>query len=170
MNCLRGYSFIELLLAVLIFSLGAMAIAAMQLNAVQATRSASDAGAALLLAEDLLQRVLATPGAAAVYAQALQSDAAGDGEDATCAPAETCAALVSARDDIAAWQQLVDQRPLAATRACVARAPGALQVSVSWIDRGGRGATLDVACRGDGDDAETGRRSVTLSAPLESLP
>jgi Tfp pilus assembly protein PilV len=46
------------MVALLLFSFGTLGIARLQLGAAQATRDASDAAVALMLAEDLAQRVL----------------------------------------------------------------------------------------------------------------
>lgn len=166
----RGYSLVELLLALLVFSLGAMAVAAMQLGAVQATRSASDAAAALLLAEDLLQRMLANPAGLDVYVASLGDGDADPGAGGDCADAGLCAARARAQRDITAWRRLGEQRSLAELRACVRRQADALQVSLSWSARAAGGVDPQHSCRGEGDGDDGSRRAVTLRAPVEATP
>lgn len=165
----QGYSFIELLLALLVFSLGAMAIAAMQLGAVQVTRAASESAAALLLLEDLAQRVLANPGSVAGYERVLAGDAAAAPDAAlSCTDGPQCAPDAWALRGVAAWLELREQRELAAPMACVSRQSNTLRVGLSW-DAGDTGAMPpDVSCFAE--DGSDNRRSVTLRVPLEPVP
>ncbi|MEQ8515345.1 MAG: type IV pilus modification protein PilV [Chromatocurvus sp.] len=163
-----GYSFVELLLALLVFSLGAMAVAAMQLVAVQTTRSASESAAALLLAEDLAQRLLANPGAIGSYQRVLGGDVArAPGAAVSCLDGPRCAPDAWARRGVAAWLELREQRELDAARACVSRQLNTLQVSVSWDSRFAA-ASPGASCFAAGESDN--RRAVTLRAPLVTSP
>ncbi|MFN2328951.1 MAG: hypothetical protein ABR612_08550 [Chromatocurvus sp.] len=161
----------ELLLALLVFSLGALAVASMQLGAVQAARSASESAAALLLAEDLAQRLLADADAIDRYAQSLDGTmAVADGVTASCLDGVACEPEAWAERGIAAWRALSAQRGLALPRACVSREATVLRVGINWASRSPYTA-LDADqtfCRTDTDI--DGRRAVTLTTPLAITP
>lgn len=165
----QGYSFVELLLALLVFSLGAMAVAAMQMGAVQVTRTAAESAAALLLAEDLLQRLRADPGSIARYQQALDGGiATAPKSAASCPDGSQCPPEARARHSVAEWISLSEQRRLASPRACVAVQSNTLQVGVSWDSHPGVAATAGASCFTEED--RDGRRRVTLRAPLGTSP
>ncbi|MFN2289321.1 MAG: type IV pilus modification protein PilV [Chromatocurvus sp.] len=165
----QGYSFVELLLALLVFSLGAMAVAAMQLGAVQVTRSAAESAAALLLAENLLQRVRADPGSIARYQQALDGETAiAPDPAASCLDGSQCPPAAWARHSLDDWLSLGEQRHLTAPRACVALQSNTLQVGVSWESH--RGVVPPAAASCFTAEARDGRRQVTLRAPLGTSP
>lgn len=164
-----GYSLVELLLALLIFSLGAMAVAAMLLGAVQATRSASESAAALMLAEDLLQRLLANAPAIDRQEQILHGDiAVPPGAAAACRGETPCSPEAWALRSMAAWLDLNAGRGLAAPRTCVSHEAGRLQVGLSWASPFAVAATRDGFCRSGADSDD--RRSVTLRAVLAATP
>lgn len=169
MRCSGGYSFVELLLALLVFSLGAMAVAAMQLGAVQVTRSASESAAALLLVEDLAQRLLTDPDAIGRYEQVLTGDAAAPaGAAHHCVDAPQCTPDAWALRGVADWLALREQRELAAPRACVSRQMNTLQVGLSWDSLAALPAPPGAFCVADGDGER--RRAVSLRLPLEASP
>ncbi|TCO74862.1 type IV pilus modification protein PilV [Chromatocurvus halotolerans] len=168
-GCGGGYTLVELLVALLVFSLGALAVAAMQFGAVQATRSASESAAALMLAEDLAQRLLSDTGAIDRYAQALDGSNAMTGGDVTaCLDGATCDPPAWAERGIAAWLALSEQRALALPRACVSRDATTLRVGVSWVSRAVLAPPSSNFCTSG--DASEGRRALTLTAPLGSAP
>ncbi len=169
MRCSGGYSFVELLLALLVFSLGAMAVAVMQLGAVQVTRSASESAAALLLVEDLAQRLLTDPDAIGRYEGVLTSDAAAPaGAAHSCVDGPQCTPDAWALRGVADWLALRGQRELAAPRACVWRQPNSLQVGLSWDSLTAVVASPGAFCVADGDGEL--RRAVSLRLPLEASP
>lgn len=166
-----GYTFVELLLALLVFSLGALAVASMQLGAVQATRSASESAAALLLAEDLAQRLFADADAIARYTQSLDGTLAmAEGVSASCLDGATCEPEAWAESGIATWRTLTAQRGLAQLRVCVARESTVLRVGLNWVSRTPFAApdADQTFCLTDGDTDD--RRAVALLAPLAVAP
>ncbi len=168
-GCGGGYTLVELLLALLVFSLGALAVAAMQFGAVQATRSASESAAALMLVEDLAQRLLSDTGAIDRYAQVLDgSEGMTVGDVTTCFDGAACGPEALAERGIAAWLALSEQRGLALPRACVTRDASALRVGLSWVSRSALAPVSSDVC-GAGDMPD-GRRGVVLTAPLGSAP
>lgn len=168
-DCGKGYTLVELLVALLVFSLGALAVAAMQFGAVQATRSASESAAALMLVEDLAQRLLSDTGAIDRYAQALDgSNAMTVGDVTACLDGATCDPEAWSDRGIAAWLALSEQRSLALPRACVSRDTTTLRVDVSWVSRAVLAPLSSNVCASG--DTSGGRRAVTLTAPLGPAP
>lgn len=165
----EGYTLVELLVALLVFSLGALAVAALQYGAVQATRSASESAAAMVLVEDLVQRLLSDTGAIDHYAQALDgNDAMAVGSVTACLDGAACGPEAWAARDIAAWLALSEQRGLALPRACVTHDAAVLRVGLSWVSRSALAPLSPPFCM-TGGTAE-GSRAVTLTAPLGSAP
>lgn len=166
-----GYTFVELLLALLVFSLGALAVASMQLGAVQATRSASESAAALLLAEDLAQRLFADADAIARYTQSLDGTLAlAEGVSASCLDGATCEPEAWAESGIATWRALTAQRGLGLPRVCVSRESTVLRVGLNWVSRTPFAApdAAQTFCLTDDDTDD--RRAVALLAPLAVAP
>lgn len=165
----NGYTFVELLLALLLFSLGAMAVAAMQFGAVQATRSASESAAALILAEDLAQRLLASADDFAAYEKVLDGDPArADDVAASCLDDVLCEPDAWAERGVAEWQVLSEQGGLSLLRACIAVEISELRIGLSWVSRSGAPPVPGAFCTSEGDPDD--RRAVTLSAPLAVAP
>lgn len=79
----RGSSLIEILVTVLIFAIGMLGMAALQLSALRSTSDSSQRSQAIWLVQDLAERMRANPsGSAAEYAAA---------PDCTALPANQCA-------------------------------------------------------------------------------
>lgn len=79
----RGSSLIEILVTVLIFAIGMLGMAALQLSALRSTSDSSQRSQAIWLVQDLTERMRANPsGSAAAYASA---------PDCTALPSNQCA-------------------------------------------------------------------------------
>jgi Tfp pilus assembly protein PilV len=136
------------MVALLLFSFGTLGIARLQLGAAQATRDASDAAVALMLAEDLAQRVL--------LGERLQPDEPPQPGD-------------SQEPEAALWEQ----SGLPGARACVARGDSMWRLAVLWEARAvpGAAAGSEVAApAGSGcapSDGSAALRSVRLLLPRE---
>jgi type IV pilus assembly protein PilV len=95
----KGFSMIELLISVVIMSIGVLGMAGLQIISMQQNRSALLQGEAMLLANDILDRIRANPstsyaGVAVTDTPAVTTDCVGN----TCSEAEMRAY------DIAQWQ------------------------------------------------------------------
>lgn len=169
MSCHSGYTLVELLLAVLVFSLGSMAVVAMQFGAVQATRSSSEAAAALILTEDLVQRLLANTDVIDRYGQALGGAMApAPGVATGCLDGHPCDVPLWTEQSIASWLALTEQRGLALPQGCVSQDAHMLRVGLSWVSRSAAPPAAADSCMSGlgGDD----RRAVTLTALLTVTP
>ncbi|QIT56615.1 type IV pilus modification protein PilV [Aquisalimonas sp. 2447] len=60
----RGYSLLEILIAVLVLSIGLLGLAGLQTTSLQSNQSAAQVSQATFLAQDILDRMRANPGAA----------------------------------------------------------------------------------------------------------
>lgn len=168
MRAATGFSLVEVLLSLLLFSLGAMALAGMQLAAMQTTRLSSESAAALLLAEDLAQRVLAVPAAATQFELGLRDGmpAIGMTGPGPCADGAVCDYDTWILHELGTWAWLVGQRGLPSLRTCLSRLQGSLQVALSWASQSSVASADDAACVAAG--SAEGRREVTLLAPMQA--
>lgn len=138
----RGVGLVEILVALLVMSIGLLGYAGLQLRALSSTEDAHYRTQAIAIAQDLTERVAANPQSLAVYTNAANWGAlAGDVESRTlpanwniCTTA-SCTAAAMAGSDIqqARWQArwLLPNGRVAAAE-CVAG--GAACVTVSWRD------------------------------------
>jgi len=165
----NGYTLVELLVALLVFALGALAVATMQYGAVQATRAASESAAALMLVEDLAQRLLSDTHTIDAYTQALDGAGAITVEGvAACLDGAKCDPQAWAQRGIAAWRLLSEQRGLALPRACVSRDAAALRLGLSWVSHSALAPLSPAVCMSGG--AAESRRAVTLTVAPSSAP
>lgn len=138
----HGVGMVEILVALLVMSIGLLGYAGLQLRALGSTEDAHYRTQAIAIAQDLAERVAANPQALSVYTTAANWAAlAGDGDSRTmpaswntCTQA-ACTAASMADSDIlhARWQArwLLPNGRVAAAE-CVA--DGAVCVTVSWRD------------------------------------
>jgi type IV pilus assembly protein PilV len=101
----RGFSLVEVLIALVIMSVGMLGIAGLFVQSMQAGRTSMFRHHAVTLAGDVADRIRANPTAGAVYA--------GGGVDWGCvAQGVDCSAPGMAANDIFLWaQQAADQLP-----------------------------------------------------------
>ena len=101
----RGFSLVEVLIALIIMSVGMLGIASLYVQSMQAGRTALFRHSAVTLAGDVADRIRANPTAVAAYT--------GGGQNAGCIDGNTnCSNVQMAAQDILLWkQQAVDSLP-----------------------------------------------------------
>ena len=98
MKIQRGFSLIEVLIALIVMSVGMLGIAGLYVQSMQAGRTSMLRHHAVTLAGDIADRIRANPTAGAAYAAA-------QGADNTCVGTnEDCDAAEMAAHDIFLWQ------------------------------------------------------------------
>ena len=98
---MQGFSLIEVLIALVIMSVGMLGIASLYVQSMQAGRTSLLRHNAVTLAGDVADRIRANPTALGVYA--------GTGNDFSCIDGGvTCSAPQMAAQDILLWEQQAD--------------------------------------------------------------
>lgn len=98
---MQGFSLIEVLIALIIMSVGMLGIASLYVQSMQAGRTSLLRHNAVTLAGDVADRIRANPTAGAVYS--------GAGNDFSCVDGGTnCSAPQMAAQDILLWEQQAD--------------------------------------------------------------
>ena len=99
----RGFSLIEVLIALIILSVGMLGIAGLYVQSMQAGRTSVFRHNAVTLAGDVADRIRANPSAGATYA-------AGAGADKNCVDGGVdCSPADMAQHDINLWEQQADR-------------------------------------------------------------
>ena len=130
----RGFSLVEVLIALVIMSVGMLGIAGLYVQSMQAGRTSMFRHHAVTLAGDVADRIRANPTAGAAYNHA----AAATGVNNNCVAQGTdCNAAEMASNDIFIWQnQADDSLPNGAVAvaftAAVGNAPPTYQITVTW--------------------------------------
>lgn len=128
----RGFSLIEVLIALIILSVGMLGIAGLYVHSMQAGRTSMFRHQAVILAGDVADRIRANPRAAAAYAGAGANNSCVNG-GVDCTPAEMAA------HDIFLWdQQAVDTLPNGDVAVIFDNGvvPPTYQITVSWDEPG----------------------------------
>lgn len=94
----RGFSLVEVLIALIIMSVGMLGIAGLYVQSMQAGRTSVFRHNAVILAGDVADRIRANPGAGAAYAAAAGAD------NGCVSPAADCDVAEMAAHDIFLWQ------------------------------------------------------------------
>jgi len=146
---MRGFTLIEVMIAVVLISLGLLGMALLQSTALRAGQSASARTTATLLTYQILDMVRANRSEAALYGQILPADfiAAGDGRSGVCAAGAALPApqwqadralwICSARRSLpeAEGSVVITGAVAALPGPPVAPAtPGRITVTISWVD------------------------------------
>lgn len=144
----NGMGMIEVLVAMVIMAVGLLGLAAMQVTASRTTTQSAQRTQAILLAEDMIERVRASGNPADTY------DGVSVGSEDSCSMDYTPDATEVATNDINGWSNSV--RCLLADgsgQVAVDAGAGTVEVTLSWESRK------------DSDDANaiTGEDSVTLA-------
>ena len=123
-----GFSLIEVLIALIIMSVGMLGIASLYVQSMQAGRTSLFRHNAVTLASDVADRIRANPTAAAAYA--------GAGADSGCIDGGVnCSNVQMAAQDIFLWtQQATDTLPAGAVNITVDATvvPPVYTIAVSW--------------------------------------
>ncbi|MDZ7770747.1 MAG: type IV pilus modification protein PilV [Woeseiaceae bacterium] len=128
----RGFSLIEVLIALIILSVGMLGIAGLYVHSMQAGRTSMFRHQAVILAGDVADRIRANPMAAAAYAGAGADNSCVNG-GVNCTPAEMAA------HDIFLWdQQAIDSLPNGDVAVVYDNGvvPPTYQITVSWDEPG----------------------------------
>lgn len=108
----RGFTMVEVMITVLILAVGMLAIAGLQMTAKRSGQQAWQRSLAILLADNMVERIRANPAAAEDYHTGLGDGALGGGSideepAADCAAAE-CSAQEMAEWDLWNWERRLD--------------------------------------------------------------
>ena len=147
----RGVGMVEILVALLVMSIGLLGYAGLQLRALGSTEDAHYRTQAIALAQDLSERIAANPESLAAYTTAgsWEAKTAAAGKPAgwdTCTTADCNSAQMAANDILqVSWQSAL---LLPGGQALVADCPvsAAVCVTVTW------GETTPATCAPPGDD------------------
>ena len=119
----RGFSLVEALVALLVLSIGLLGIAGLQLTGMRNNQAAYLRSQAVVLADDILERMRANRGALAAYAVAL-------GDDPPTTP------TTMAETDVQAWlQTLAAVLPNGDGSVAVDGATNRVTVTTQWQER-----------------------------------
>lgn len=103
-----GFSLVEVLVALVVLSVGMLGIAALYVESLRSTRTALIRSQAVILAADMGERIRANRDAGAAYTKAVDSEGTFNGAcnqgGAGCTPAQMAA------HDIAIWYDMLDSR------------------------------------------------------------
>lgn len=131
-RCSRGFSLIEVLIAMIVLSVGMLGIAGMYLQTLQAGRTSQFRTQAVTVAADVADRIRANPTGGAAYTGAGADNNCIDG-GIDCTPAQM------AQQDVLGWTQRV-QQILPAGNVVVAfnnaTVPPTYSITVSWQEAG----------------------------------
>jgi len=130
-----GFSLVEVLIALVIMSVGMLGIAGLYVQSMQAGRTSTFRHHAVTLAGDVADRIRANPTAGAAYNHA--ADAAGD--NSCVEGGEICSAADMAANDIFLWQAQADDTLPSGDVAVVFNAgvsPPTYQITISWSEPG----------------------------------
>lgn len=130
---LRGFTLIEVLIALIILSVGMLGIAGLYVHSMQAGRTSMFRHNAVILAGDVADRIRTNPSAAAAYAGAGADNNCVAPGVAVCSPAEMAA------HDIFLWDQQAATTLPNGDVAIVfdgGVAPPTYQITVSWDEPG----------------------------------
>jgi type IV pilus assembly protein PilV len=146
-RCLAGFSLVEVLVALLVLSIGTLGVANLQIIGIFANGAGNQRAQATLLANDLVDRIRANRAGALAgsYNIAGDSDPPADpgcfGAAANCTPAQQAAA------DLAAWRATLANALTLATGAVAVAGPAgptpSVTVTVTWVAAGTGGTLAD---------------------------
>lgn len=140
----RGVSLLEVLIAIVVFSVGMLGLALMQLKGASFTKQSGTRAAAIMQTRSLADAMRANPAATLPYAATPSCPYCYNGTD-TLTPVDctttACGAVATATNDLIAWKkQLALAAPAATTgvQATVtwSKALGAYVITASWYDGG----------------------------------
>lgn len=135
----RGFTLVEVLIALVVLSIGMLGIAALLLNGLQSSRLALLRTQAVVLAADMGDRIRANRTGGSAYTLASGTSLSTPAKD--CTSAGQCNSSEIAAVDLYAWQQAV-QRVLPGATTSVTVAPvGTLAantytITISWTQSG----------------------------------
>lgn len=129
----RGFSLVEVLIALVIMSVGMLGIAGLYVQSMQAGRTATFRHHAVTLAGDVADRIRANPRAAGAYT------AVGGADNGCVAAGITCNQAEMAAHDIFLWtQQAQDSLPAGTVTITFdgTVTPPTYEIEVAWVEAG----------------------------------
>lgn len=129
----RGFSLVEVLIALVILSVGMLGIAGLYVQSMQAGRTATFRHHAVTLAGDVADRIRANPRAAGAYT------AVGGADSGCVAMGITCSQAQMAAHDIFLWTQQAQETLPAGTVTITfdgAVTPPTYEIEVAWVEAG----------------------------------
>lgn len=174
----RGFSMIEVLVTIVILSVGLLGVAALMVQSQHVEYESYQRGQALLLVEDMAQRIINNRTDVASYVQASAIPDSQTTEDCTALGTPTAVQV-----DICEWQNGLRgaayqeagaalSTHLTNARGCitqVAGLTGVYIVEVVWAGRTSLGAPLTNCGKGEVSDNDGFRRSVTTTVAIPNL-
>lgn len=181
----RGVGLIEVLIAVLVFALGVLGMASMQVNAKRTSYDALQRSLATSLARDIVERMRSnpSPGALAIFGAvnnlgggSIANEPAPNCSTSACTPQELAA------HDIWEWEQALDGAAeqsgdanaggLVSPRACITHNAGVVTVAIAWRGYAGQVNPTGSTC-GEGlglyGTNEVERQLVLVSTYIEEV-
>jgi type IV pilus assembly protein PilV len=128
-----GFSLVEVLIALIIMSVGMLGIAGLYVHSMQAGRTSLFRHHAVTLAGDVADRIRANPRAGVAY------EGAGSDDDKCIAAGEDCTPAEIATYDIFLWEEQADQTLPEGDVSIVysnAAVPSTYEVTVTWQEPG----------------------------------
>ena len=140
----RGFTLVEVLIALVVLAIGMLGIAALLLNGLQSSRIALLRTQAVMLASDIGDRIRANRTGGTAYA--LTSGTTLSTPSKLCTTAGQCNSSEIAAVDLYAWQQTVLAALPGATTAVTVAPVGALSsntytITISWTQSGDSAAS-----------------------------
>jgi len=153
----RGLGLIEILIAVLVFTVGMLGLAGMQLTAKRAGYEATQRSVATGLARDILERMRGNPDQLTAYGATNIGDpnAPLDAPSTNCFTT-SCTPAQLASYDLVDWENLVagttekfglnNAGGLVSPRACITNVNGTVTVAIAWLGVGSADNPTGSAC------------------------
>jgi type IV pilus assembly protein PilV len=133
-NLMRGFTLIEVLIAMLIVAIGVLGITALQFKGLQYNQNASFRTQVSVLAYDISERMRANAPNAAAYADAITDYLVPAVEPSGCV--HTGAFSTGVTNDVNCWkQQLYQALPPGSTASLNDDGDGLFTVTIGWFDR-----------------------------------
>ncbi|MCP5152292.1 MAG: type IV pilus modification protein PilV [Ectothiorhodospiraceae bacterium] len=155
----RGFSLMEVLIALLVLGIGLLGLAALQAQGLRFSTESYSRSQATVLAYDIIDRIRANRANAAAYAAANITGAGADAVDPTTCNDADAAKPVSVTNDLACWLRVM-QGDATVDPPLPGLLPGAvptiaqngananyLDITLTWVDREPREFSADAAPR-----------------------
>lgn len=136
----QGFSLLEVLIALVVFSIGLLGMAMMQQTSMQTLGGSGQLSDAVYLAEDMADRIRANRRHAVTAAT---YGSIGNAADADCSSG--CSAAQIAAKDLFDWNAAVASLPNGA--ATITQNSGSYHITVSWDERSRDDSNQDVAAK-----------------------
>lgn len=180
----HGLGLIEVLMAMLIFALGILGMASMQVNAKRTSYDALQRSIATALTRDIIERMRSNPSDAALAAYVV-SDLGGGSlatPSADCISSDKCDVLELAVHDLWEWEQALDGASeslsgvnaggLVSPQACITNNAGVVTVAIAWKGFGGKVNPTGSTC-GEGNGfygtGEIDRQLLVVNTYIEEV-